>query len=221
MIRRFREWFSIRLAKKPGQIVLLSILFFNVVFFFLAAFIISRMSLSGTENLGFLEAAYYTISMILDAGCISNVVSDIGPENAAIAIVCLIIVIVGMISFTGAVIGYITNYISSFIEESNAGNHKLQISDHFVILNWNSRALEIVNDMLYSELCNRIVILVSSGKEDIDRQISERIHETIKRENNKIRDSLKDKSFISRSFLYAKNKFKNHLGIAAKKQASL
>ena len=111
-MRRLREWFSIRLAKNPGQIVLLAILFFNVVFLFLSAFIISRMSLTGTENLGFLESAYYTVTMILDAGCVSFVVEDIGPENAAIAIVCLIIVIIGMISFTGAVIGYITNYIS-------------------------------------------------------------------------------------------------------------
>ena len=85
MVRRIREWFSIRLAKNPGQIVLLSILLFNIAFFFLSAFVISKMSLSGTEELGFLESAFYTISMILDAGCISYVVEDIGPQNAAIA----------------------------------------------------------------------------------------------------------------------------------------
>ena len=167
MLNRIREWFSIRLAKNPGQIVLLSILFFNVVFLLLSAFIISRMSLTGTEHLGFLQSAYYTISMILDAGGVAYVVEDIGPQNAAIAIVCLLIVIIGMISFTGAVIGYITNYISSFIESSNAGNHKLHVSGHFVILNWNSRALEIVNDMLYSNTCNKVVVLVGSGKEEV------------------------------------------------------
>lgn len=213
MFKRIKEWFSIRLAKNPGQIVLLSILFFNIVFFLLSAFIISRMSLSGTENLGFLQAAYYTISMILDAGCVSYVVAEIGPENAAIAIVCLIVVIIGMISFTGAVIGYITNYISSFIEASNAGNHRLQVSNHFVILNWNSRALEIVNDMLYSESCRKIVILVNSGKEDVERQIDERVHETVKRENIKLRASLRNRSAIARMILFNKNKFKNNLTI--------
>lgn len=213
MFKRIKEWFSIRLAKNPGQIVLLSILFFNIVFFLLSAFIISRMSLSGTENLGFLQAAYYTISMILDAGCVSYVVAEIGPENAAMAIVCLIVVIIGMISFTGAVIGYITNYISSFIEASNAGNHRLQVSNHFVILNWNSRALEIVNDMLYSESCRKIVILVNSGKEDVERQIDERVHETVKRENIKLRASLRNRSAITRMILFNKNKFKNNLTI--------
>ncbi|MCR4556338.1 MAG: hypothetical protein K5779_00755 [Saccharofermentans sp.] len=213
MYRRFREWFSIRLAKNPGQIVLLSILFFNIVFFFLSAFIISRMSLSGTEELGFLESAFYTICMILDAGCISYVVADIGPGNAAIALVCLIIVIIGMISFTGAVIGYITNYISGFIDDSNSGNHRLNMYDHFVILNWNSRALEIVNDLLYSNSINKIVILVSSGKADIEKQIDERIHGTVKRENLAIEQSCKNMSYLSRKIYCMRHKFKNNLTI--------
>jgi hypothetical protein len=216
MYRKLREWFSIRLAKNPGQIVLLSILFFNVVFFFLSAFIISRMSLSGTEELGFLESAFYTISMILDAGCISYVVEDIGPQNAAIALVCLLIVIIGMVSFTGAVIGYITNYISSFIESSNAGYHRLLMYDHFVILNWNSRALEIVNDLLYSDSVNKVVVLVGSGKDDIERQIDERLLETVKRENNKIEQDCKDKPLLSRKWYCSRHKFKNNLTIVVR-----
>ena len=216
MVRRIREWFSIRLAKNPGQIVLLSILLFNIAFFFLSAFVISKMSLSGTEELGFLESAFYTISMILDAGCISYVVADIGPQNAAIAIVCLLIVIIGMISFTGAVIGYITNYISSFIEASNAGNHKLLMSGHFVILNWNSRALEIVNDLLYSDNAKKVVVLVGSGKADIEKQIDERLHETVKRENNKIEEDAHGKSFFARKIYCAKHKFKNNLTIVVR-----
>ena len=213
MRRRFREWFSIRLAKNPGQIVLLSILFFNIVFIFLSAFIISRMSLSGTEGLGFFESAFYTISMILDAGCISYVVEDIGPGNYAIAIVCLLIVLIGMISFTGAVIGYITNCISGFIEDSNAGNHKLIMSGHFVILNWNSRALEIVNDLLYSDSISKVVVLTCSGKAEIEKQIDERLHDTVKRENEKILEKCSDRPFLSRKLYCMKNKFKNDLTI--------
>lgn len=171
------------------------------------------MSLSGTEELGFLESAFYTISMILDAGCISYVVADIGPENAVIALVCLIVVLIGMISFTGAVIGYITNYISHFIESSNAGNHRLLISDHFVILNWNSRALEIVNDLLYSDSVSKVVVLVGSGKADVEKQIDERLHETVKRENNKIEESCRDKSYLARKWYCARHKFKNNLTI--------
>ena len=215
-MRRFREWFSIRLAKNPGQIVLFAILFFNIAFLFLSAFIISRMSLSGTEHLGFLEAAYYTVTMILDAGCVSFVIEDIGPHNAVIAIACLITIVIGMISFTGAVIGYITNYISGFIENSNAGNNKLYISNHFVILNWNSRALEIVNDLMFSETIDKVVVLVGSNKEDVKREIDECLYETIKRENVKLRRSTSEMGKLKGWLYYQKHKSKNKLTVVVR-----
>ena len=56
----------------------------------------------------------------------------------------LLAVLIGMITFTGAVIGYVTNYISNFIENSKSGARSLKVSRHTVILNWNSRASEIL-----------------------------------------------------------------------------
>ena len=152
MKRRLREWLSIQLVKNPGRVVLFSILLFNILFFIISALIISNLALSGTEKMGFFEAAFYTVTMILDAGCIQFVIADIGKAGTTIAIVCLVIIVIGMVSFTGAVIGYVTNTISSFIDNSNSGTRKLRISNHLVILNWNTRASEIINDLLY---CNK------------------------------------------------------------------
>ena len=56
--------------------VLLVILLFNVLFFLFSAVVISNLSLSGTEKMSFFEAAFCTITMILDAGCIQFVVAD-------------------------------------------------------------------------------------------------------------------------------------------------
>ena len=120
MKRKIREWFSIQLVKNPGRVVLFSILFFNIIFFIVSALIIRSLSLSGTEKMGFFEAAFYTVTMILDAGCIQFVISDIGQSGVAVAIVCLAIIVIGMVSFTGAVIGYVTNTISSIIDNSNS-----------------------------------------------------------------------------------------------------
>lgn len=103
MKRRVIEWLSVQLVKNPGRIVLSAILLFNVVFFFFSAVIISNMSLSGTEQMSFLEAAFCTVTMILDAACIRFVIADIGHASVAV-----------------------------------------------VILNWNTRASEIVNDLLYN-----------------------------------------------------------------------
>ena len=148
MKRKLSEWISIHVAKKPGRVLLLGILLFNIVFLIISALVISSFSLSGTEKMSLFKAAFCTVTMILDPGCVQFAVEDIGKTGVVVAVTCLVIILIGMISFTGAVIGYITNYISNFIENANAGGRELKASNHFVILNWNTRASEIVNDHL-------------------------------------------------------------------------
>ena len=210
---RLIEWFSIQRAKNPGRVVLAVILIFNVLFLLLSALIISSFSMTGTEHMGFIEAAFVTITMILDAGCIQFVIADIGEANVALAIICLMIVMIGMISFTGAVIGYITNYISSFIENASAGRKKLRVSGHVVILNWNTRASEIVNDLLYSNQKKKIVILVASGKEEIGKELDERLSDTVNRENANLMRKLRESGKPGILFRYHRDKLRNRLTI--------
>ena len=84
MNRKIREWISIHIAKNPGKVLLLAILMFNILFLLISALIISGMSLSGTEHMTFLEAAFCTVTMILDPGCIQFVVADIGHVSVGI-----------------------------------------------------------------------------------------------------------------------------------------
>lgn len=213
MKRKIKEWFSVQLVKNPGRMVLAAILIFNVVFLLLAAIIISTLALDGTEKMSFIEAAFCTITMILDAGCIQFVVADIGKSGVAITLFCLFVVLVGMISFTGAVIGYVTNYISSFIENANTGKRKLDLNNHFVILNWNSRASEIVNDMLYNDEKQKVVVLVQSRKEEIEKEIEERLSDTINRENKSLVKQYKNLPFVQRQIALYKNRFKRKVTV--------
>ena len=133
------ERISILIAKSPDKSVLLLILFLNITFFMVAAFTISQLAPESLVDRGFWASVFYTVTMILDAGCISYVVESVGQTSVVVIIICLMIVLIGMITFTGAIVGYITNYISSFIEDSNAGKSKLRISGHVIILGWNSQ----------------------------------------------------------------------------------
>lgn len=216
MKRKFKEWLSVQLIKNPGKIVLAAILLFNVVFFFLSAVIISNMSLAGTEHMSFLEAAFCTVTMILDAGCIQFVIADIGQASVTIVIIFLAIIFIGMISFTGAVIGYITNYISHFIEDANTGNRRLHVSDHIVILNWNTRASEIVNDLLYNGSRQKVVVLVGSRKKEVEKEIAERLSDTVTRENNELFSRCKDMSFVKRFVTTRKERFRNKLTVVVR-----
>ncbi len=212
-MKKIREWLSIQQAENPGRMVLIAILAFNVLFFFVATAVISALSLQGTEQMGFVEAAFCTITMILDAGCISYVVADIGTSGVVITLFCLFVVVVGMISFTGAVIGYVTNYISNFIENSNAGRNRLHISGHTVILNWNTRASEIINDMLYNEGNQKIVVLCGSDKAEIEQEIEERIADTLSKDMKALRERYSHLPYLSRKFAIMKHKLRNNLTV--------
>ena len=213
MRKKYKEWLSIQMNKYPGRVVLTVILVFNVVFFFLSAGIISALSLKGTEHMSFIEAAFCTITMILDAGCIQFVISDIGKSGVLITVVCLAIILIGMISFTGSVIGYVTNYISHFIENANTGKHHLHISDHTVILNWNSRASEIVNDLLYSPEPQKVIVLVSSRKAEIEQEIEERLADTVARENRAVQKKYRELPFFQLRRAMAKEYFKRRVTV--------
>ena len=207
MFRKIKEFLSIQRAKNARKFILIAIILFNVVFLIVASAIISGFHLSGTENMSFIEAAYCTMAMILDAGCIQFVIADIGQASVIAAIICLIIVLVGVIMFTGCFIGFITNYISNFIENANNGKKKLTIEEHTVILNWNARASEIINDLMYSPEREKIVVLAQSKKAEIEKEISERLADTVSRENDpkeKLKAKRKGKVF---------KKFRNRLTV--------
>ena len=187
MIKRFKERVSVFAAKNPSQTILIGILILNILLFFIAAFIIAALSPKTNMQNGFWASVFYTVSMVLDAGCMEYVITDIGETSVALILVCIGTVLVGMITFTGAVVGYVTNVISSFIENSKAGNQALNVSEHTVILNWNSRASEIINDLLYTGQKETVVVLASQTSIEIQREINERLASSIKNDNKALR----------------------------------
>lgn len=208
---KFRGWLSVQVAKHPNRMVLILIILFNVLFITLSAAIISSLSLQGTENMNFFHAAYFTVTMILDAGCIESVIKDIGTSGVALTITCLAVIVIGMITFTGAVIGYLTNILNDFIENASAGNTRLYLSDHTVILNWNARAPEIVTDLLYSDNKETVVALVKSGRDEIKKEIEERLHLTIEKENAVVNKKADTMGFFARRRYLKNNKLDNNV----------
>ncbi len=210
---KIRQWLSIQLAKRPRSVILLVILLANVFFIMTAAVVISRLAPESLKYDGFWPSVFYTITMILDAGCIQFVIEDVGQASVAAIVACLITVLVGMITFTGAVIGYVTTYISDFISSANTGARRLRITDHIVILNWNSRASEIVNDLLYSERREKLVILVPEGKQAVEKEIEDRLLDTLEKERREIRKATAEMNPIQAWRYRRKHQTKNRVTV--------
>lgn len=207
----FQEKVSLFIARSPEKAILLGILIFNLIFFCVSSLVISW--LTPQKEIGFWESAYGTITMILDPGCIQNVIPDISAASAVLVVTCLVIVFIGMITFTGAVIGYISNLISGYISNANNGNGSLKISNHTVILNWNSRASEIVNDLLYSEQKEHVVILVSDNREKVIRDVSDRISDTLARENSAVIEAARTMSWFASARYVRRHRMRSNITV--------
>ena len=109
------EWESFRFSRKPHSMMLMLILYVNVLLVLLAAWVISAVAMPNSGNTGFFTAVYNTFTMILDAGCIESVITDPAGANIFLIIFCLVVIVVCMITFTGALIGYATNVVSNLI----------------------------------------------------------------------------------------------------------
>ncbi len=212
-IKKLREWINIAVTKQPARAILIAILLLNILLFAVSALVISSLAPETTAETGFWPSVFYTISMILDAGCIQYVVADIGQTGVGLIIVCMLIVVIGMITFTGAVIGYVTNYISGFIERADSGARALKVSGHTVILNWNTRASEIINDLLYSGEREIIVVVVSSGGSAVKKEIDDRISGTIKQEQESLKKECAGMGIFRRLGYKKMHKVRNRLSV--------
>ena len=182
-MKKIREWLSIKVVKSPRSIVLLGVLVANTAFIGVAALVLSWLSPQTIEGSSFADSMFNTIIMYLGIGGIDTVIEDISQADMLLVLSCIIIVIIGLVFFTYVLIGYMSEFISNFIENADSSSKKLYISNHTIILNWNTRAVEIINDLLYKEEKEKIVVLTSKGKDDVVREIDERIANTTEKEN--------------------------------------
>lgn len=210
------EWESFRFSRKPHSMMLMLILYVNVLLVLLAAWIISAFAVPGNENTGFFTAVYHTFTMILDAGCISDVITDLSGANLFLIIFCLVVIVVCMITFTGALIGYATNVVSNLIENANANSIKLRISGHVAVLGWNTRASEIINDLLYCRTWQKVVVLSEGNREAILDEINERLADTIERENAALEESVRQMPRLKKFFYMHKHKLRNNVAVVVR-----
>ena len=213
VLNSLHEWESTRFSKEPRKMMLAFILVFNILLVLLSAWVISAVAIHGNENVSFFTAVYNTFTMILDAGCIELVISDPGSTNILLVIFCLIIIVTCMITFTGALIGYATNVVSNLIESANANSIRLRISNHIAVLGWNTRASEIINDLLYCREKQKVVVLSDGDRREIMAEISERLKDTITRENAVLARSAREMPRLKRLLYMHRNKLRNRMDV--------
>ncbi len=164
MFFNLKRWYSIKKEKNARELILIIIVVFNLLLWFVSSILAYLIQPTMYGNI--IGALWSSgITWMLEPGFYDpNVV----PAIRAISIV---VILTSMITFSGGIIGYVSNLFSSLIENAKQGKGQLYLKNHIILLNWNHKALELIADYIYDDKSTYVVVLSSIEKEKIEQEI--------------------------------------------------
>jgi len=147
----------------------------NLLIFILGAIVL--MFLPENQGKSFGDVILYSLKLLVDSGgFMANV------TNIISVVLTVTIVLAGMICFTGGIIAYMSNIVTSAVSDADGGNNKLRLKNHIVIMNWNSKVPLLVSDYMRDKGRQYIVILTDHPKEEVLESVNRSI-EALRRED--------------------------------------
>ncbi len=158
-IRRTKNYLFIKTYKRPLAYIIVLMVLLNIVILAIAAVI--ALGIDDTYS-NFFDAFFNgSLKWMLSPNAILTITN---PRLLALAVVILII---GLILFSGTIIALTTNAIKDYFQTKKENAGKIDLDDHIVILNWNSKVPELVADLIYFDtkvLTIMIVALVDKAQ---------------------------------------------------------
>lgn len=153
-IRRTKNFIFIKTYKRPLLFVIVGMVFVNLAI--LAAAALIALSIDDTY-VSFFDAFFNgSLKWMLSPNAILSITN---PRMLALAVTILII---GLILFSGTIIALTTNAIKDYFQAKKENSGKIDLDDHIVILNWNSKVPELVSDLLYLDAKVLTIMIVAT-----------------------------------------------------------
>jgi len=131
----------------------------------LAVILLFTGILSIISGNNFFDELAYIFAFTMSADGIYDFVNS--NEDLISFIIKVVLVVVQMIIFSGALIGFTTNILQSTMDKTLNNVGKIKLEDHYVFLNWSSIGPRIIYDLSFLEGEKNIVILADKEREDI------------------------------------------------------
>lgn len=179
-MRKGRSLISIKTYKTPLVSVIMLMLLINVAILSIAAVIALFIDDTFTN---FIDAfANGSMKWLLTPN------SVLAIKNPSMLLLAVVVLITGMVLFTGTIIALTTNAIKDYIQKKQSGSGKIFLENHVVILNWNNKVPELVADLLYLEDRKvTVMVLANIDKGVAEKQIMNAIKE-LNLQDKKIKD---------------------------------
>ena len=148
-------WYS-----HPRMAIALMLVAVNLVVIFLFTVALTLLS-----DKNFIDSLAYLFTYTLSSDDIYGFVA--GDDNFICFILKLVLAIIQMVIFSGALIGFTTDLLQSTIDQRLNNTGKISLSNHYVFLNWSSIGPNLIYDLSFLEGKKNIVILSELEREDV------------------------------------------------------
>lgn len=177
---------TLKTYQKPLAMTIITLLLINLVVLVIASIMGLLIDPEYFEN-NFFKAFAHALSCMISANTITKLI-DIISTNLGVVILSAIVIAIEMVLFSGAIIATLTSAVRSFIDKKSHAKGKLELENHFVILNWNSKVPDIIYNLMLKNYKNNVVILAEKDREYINTEIESLItaYESSKRKINLI-----------------------------------
>jgi len=168
LIKKSASGFTVRGSEKPILTTIGMLVAVNAVVLLIAAAI--AMQLGEFDN--YFSALITAGTWLVAPNAIINVLEYYGIGMTVLAFVVLV---TGMILFTGTIIAVITTSLRTYINKKSEAKGQLILSDHIVILNYNTKVTAMLIDLMYSKCACTVLILSDKTKEFIKEELAAEI----------------------------------------------
>lgn len=162
---------TLKTYQKPLLVTLLTLLLINFIILAIAAiiaFAIDNNNYNGALFGSNFAAAFVTAVKWMIA---PNSILSYDTDKLSIMVLAAVVIVIEMVLFSGAIVAMVTTSLRSFIDKKSKAKGKIILSNHFIILNWNSKVPDIIFNLMLKGFKNNIVILSNQTKEYIESEI--------------------------------------------------
>jgi len=182
-LTKARSKLSIKTYQRPQLFIIMMMILINIIILIIAA-IIALIIDDSFSN--FIDAfANGSVKWMLTPNAILLI------ENPQTLILAVVILVIGMVLFTGTIIALTTNAIKDYFQKKKSGSGKLILDQQIVILNWNNKVPELVADLIHLDKEDISIVILA----DIDKDMAEKLI------TNAIKNIKKQQSVINLNIL--------------------
>ena len=131
----------------------------------LVVILLFTVALTLLSDKNFIDSLAYLFTYTLSSDDIYGFVA--GDDNFICFILKLVLAIIQMVIFSGALIGFTTDLLQSTIDQRLNNTGKISLNNHYVFLNWSSIGPNLIYDLSFLEGKKNIVILTELEREDV------------------------------------------------------